>query len=51
MLEYFAPEDKENDDTDFHKEARIQSQELMDMAHDKNFTLEEIGNAVENMRD
>jgi hypothetical protein len=42
VLEYFAPEDKENDDTDFHKEARIQSQSPVDTADDKNLTLEEI---------
>jgi hypothetical protein len=49
MLEYFVPEDKDNDDTDFHKQARTQSQEPMDTADDKDFTLEEIRNAVERM--
>jgi hypothetical protein len=49
MLEYFVPEDNDNDDTDFHKQARTQSQEPMDTADDKDFTLEEIRNAVERM--
>ena len=30
LLEYFTPEDKEDDDTDNHKIARIQSQEPFD---------------------
>jgi hypothetical protein len=46
MLEYFTPGDKENDDTDHHKLARTQAQESVDMASDKDFTLEEIRNAV-----
>jgi hypothetical protein len=46
MLEYFAPEDTENDDTDFHKQARTQAQEPVDAADDKDFTLEEIRNSI-----
>jgi len=49
MLEYFTPEDKEDDDTDNHRLARIQSQEPVDTADDKDFTLEEIRNAIEIM--
>jgi len=49
MLEYFTPEDKEDDDSDNHKLAGIQSQEPVDTADDKNFTLEEIRNAKESM--
>ena len=30
MLEYFTPEDKEDDDSDNHKIAKIQSQEPVD---------------------
>jgi hypothetical protein len=48
-LEYFTPEDKEDDDSDNHKLAGIQSQEPVDTADDKNFTLEEIRNAIESM--
>ena len=48
MLEYFTPEDKEDDDTD-NKLARIQYQEPVDTADDKEFTLEEIRNAIESM--
>jgi hypothetical protein len=49
MLEYFAPEDTENDDTDFHKQARTQRQEPVDATDDKDFILEEIRNAIESM--
>jgi hypothetical protein len=49
MLEHFAPEDTEKDDTDFHKQARTQAQEPVDAADDKEFTLEEIRNAIESM--
>ena len=49
MLEYFVPEDANNDDTDFHKQARTQSQEPVDTADHKDFILEEIRNAVESM--
>jgi len=40
---------QENEDTDFHKEARIQSQEPVDTSDDTDFTIEEIWNAVENV--
>jgi len=49
MLEYFTLEGKENNDTDYHKQARTQSQEPVDTADDKDFTIEEIRNAVVNM--
>ena len=49
MLEHFTQKDKENDDTDYHKQARTQSHEPVDMANDKDFTIEEIRNAVESM--
>jgi hypothetical protein len=45
MLEYFTLEDKD-DYTDNNKLARIQSQEPVDMADDKDFTLEEIRKAL-----
>ena len=48
MLEYFTPEDKEDDDTDNHNLATIQSQEPVS-TDDKEFTLEEIRNAIEIM--
>ena len=47
MLEYFTPEDKEDDDTDNHKLARIQVP--VDTADDKDFILEKIRNAIESM--
>jgi len=49
MLEYFTSDDKDNDDTDNHKLSRLQSQEPLDTADDKDFTLEEIRNAIESM--
>jgi hypothetical protein len=49
MLEYLTREDKEDDDTDNHKLARIQSQEPVDTADDKDFTLEETRNAIGSM--
>lgn len=47
MLEYFTLDDKDDDDTDNHKLSRLQSQEPLDTADDKDFTLEEIRNAIE----
>jgi hypothetical protein len=49
MLEHFTPEDKQNDDTDYHTQARTQSQEPVGMAINKDFTTEEIRNAVPSM--
>jgi hypothetical protein len=49
MLEYFVQEDKDNDDTDFHTQAKTQTQEPMDTADDKDFTIEEIRNAIESV--
>jgi len=49
MLEYFTPEDKEADDTDNHKLARLQFQELLDTVDDKEFTVEEIRDEIESM--
>ena len=49
MIEQFAPEDNHNDDSDIHKQARILSQEPVDMEDDKDFTAEEIRNAVASM--
>jgi hypothetical protein len=45
----FTPEDTQTDDTDYHKQARAQSQERIDAADDKEFTVEEIRNAVASM--
>jgi hypothetical protein len=51
MLEHFAPEDNHNDDSDFHKQARILSQEPVDTEDDKDFTVEEIKSAVASIGD
>lgn len=51
MLENFVPEDKDNDDTEYHTQARLQSLEPVDTDDDKEFTIAEIRNAIENMGD
>jgi len=51
MLEHFTPEDNHNNYSDFHKQARILSQEWVDTKDDKDFTVEEIRNAVASMGD
>ena len=51
MLEYFAPEDNQKDDTEFHRQARILSQDPIDTDDDKEFTVDEIRNAVDSMED
>jgi hypothetical protein len=48
MPEHFTRENKE-DDTDYHKQAKSQSQEPVDKADDKEFTVKEIRNAVASM--
>jgi ribonuclease HI len=49
MMEHFTPEDKEEDDTDYHKLARAQAREPSNTADDKDFTVEETRNAVASM--
>jgi hypothetical protein len=49
MLEHFTPEDNQNDDSDYHKQVRTQSPEPTDTADDKDFTVDEIKNAVASM--
>jgi hypothetical protein len=51
MLEYFVPDDNQKDDSHFHKQARILSQDPTDTGDDKEFTVEEIRNAVASMGD
>ena len=50
-LEYFVPDDNQADDSDFHKQARTLSQHPIDTDDDKEFTVEEIRNAVASMGD
>jgi hypothetical protein len=45
-LEHFAPEDNQHDDSDLHKQARTLSTELIYTEDDKEFTVQEIRNAV-----
>jgi hypothetical protein len=46
MLEHFAPEDNQHDDSDLHKQARTLSMEPIYTDVDKEFTVQEIRNAV-----
>jgi hypothetical protein len=46
MLEHFAPEDDQHDDSDLHKQARTLSMEPICKEDDKEFTAQEIRNAV-----
>jgi len=49
MLEHFAPEDKQHDDSALHKQARTLSMEPIYTEDDKEFTVQEIWNAVASM--
>jgi hypothetical protein len=49
MLEYFTPEDNTQDDREFHKQIRAQSQGTVNTPFDREFSLAEIRNAVESM--
>jgi len=49
MLEYFTTEDNEYEDNEYHKEVRAQSQETVNSPDNREFTVEEIRNAVESM--
>jgi hypothetical protein len=42
MLEHFAPDDREDNDSELHRKIRKESQETPDTADDKAFTKEEI---------
>ena len=46
MMEHFVPEDRDNDDTAYHTQARLQTQEPVDTTDDKEFTMQEIRNAI-----
>jgi hypothetical protein len=49
MLEHFTPEGNVQDDSEFHKQIRAQSQGTVNTPDDREFTLAEIRNAVESM--
>jgi hypothetical protein len=49
MLEHFTPGDNVQDDSEFHKQIRAQSQGTVNTPDDREFTLAEIKNAVKNM--
>jgi hypothetical protein len=49
MLEHFTPEDNVQDDSEFHKQIRAQSQGTVNTPDDREFNLAEIRNAVESM--
>jgi len=49
MLEHFKPEENAQDDSEFHKQIRAQSQATVNTPDYREFTLAEIRNAVESM--
>jgi len=49
MLRNFTPEDNHNNVTAYHRKLRVQTQESIDTADDKEFTVQEIKNAVASM--
>jgi len=49
MIRYFTPEDIQNDDNEYHKKLREQTQEPTGTPNDKEFTEQEIKNAVASM--
>jgi hypothetical protein len=49
MIRYFTPEDNQNDDNEYHKQLRVQTQESIGTPDDKDFTEQEIKNAVVSM--
>jgi hypothetical protein len=51
MLEHFAPEDNQHDDSDLHKLARTLSMEPIYTEDDKEFTTQEIRNEVTRLGD
>jgi hypothetical protein len=51
MLDHFTLEDKEYDDNVYHKHVRAQTQQQANTADDREFTIEEIRNAVKSVDD
>ena len=49
ILQNFTPEDNEADDNESHKQIRALTQEAIDTADDKEFTVPEVKNAVASM--
>jgi 3,4-dihydroxy-2-butanone 4-phosphate synthase len=49
MFDYFTPEDNDRDDSDYHKQVRSQTQQPNTTADDREFTIEEIGDAIKGM--
>jgi hypothetical protein len=51
MLKHFAPEDNQHDNSDLHKQARTLSMEPIYTEDDKEFTAQEIRNAVTSLEE
>jgi hypothetical protein len=49
MIRHFTPEDNQNNDNEYHKQLRAQAQESIDTPDDKEFTEQEIKNAMASM--
>jgi hypothetical protein len=49
ILEHFTPDDKEEEDNEYHKIARLRARELVDTTDDKCFTVEETRSLITSM--
>jgi hypothetical protein len=49
VLDNYTPEDNERDDNGFHKQVRTQTQQPTTRADDREFTIEEIRDAIESI--
>ena len=49
MLKNLTPDDIQADDKELHKQTRAITQEVIDTAGDKEFTVQEVKNGVESM--
>jgi hypothetical protein len=50
MLQNFTPDDNPNEDNEYHAHLKALTQKAIDMADDKEFTVQEMKNAVASMR-
>jgi len=51
MLKNFTPEGNQADDNELYKQTRAITQEVINTVDDKEFTFQEVKNAVESMRE
>jgi hypothetical protein len=49
MIQKFAPDDNQEDDTEIHRQIRALTRKPTDMEDDEEFTVQEVTNVVKNM--